>query len=76
MIKAVLNTGELTLNDEYLVHALEKLVDPLIVVNVASKRARELARGSASMVPVKSGQSYLDTALLEIAEGKIVVEDS
>ncbi len=63
------------MNDEYLSLACEKLTDPLIVVNVASKRARELARGSASMVVVKPNQAYLDTALLEIANGKIVVEE-
>ena len=64
------------MNDEYLSLACEKLKDRLVVVIVASKRARELARGSAPMVPIKPGQNYLDTALLEIGKGKLIVEEA
>jgi len=52
------------------------IADRKVIVNIASQRARELSRGSAPMVQVKPNQNYLDTALLEIAEGKLVLDNS
>ena len=64
------------MNDEYLKQANEKIPDRMILVVVASKRAKELARGSYPMVPVdrRQGVHHLDVALQEIAEGKLSYE--
>ncbi len=66
--------GELHLNDEYLKRATEVIPENMILINGAAKRSRELARGAAPLVPTFPGQNNLDVALLEISEGKIVVE--
>ena len=61
------------MNEVYLEQAIEKVPDRMILVNVASRRARELARGSHPMVVVNPTDTptYLDIALREIAEGKL-----
>ena len=64
------------MNDEYLTKASESISDHMVLVNVASKRARELARGSTPLVKTEKGEGYLDIALHEIAEKKIVVDKS
>ena len=66
------------MNDRYLKLAGEKITDRNILISIASKRAKELARGANAMVPVdRSGEvavNYLDVALREISEGKISFE--
>lgn len=64
------------MNDKYLKLACEQIPDRNILVNVAAKRARELARGSNPLVPVDRNErvNYLDIALREIAEGKVYYE--
>ncbi len=66
------------MNEEYLAAAKKKVKDIRFLINGASKRATELARGARPLVPTlpQDERSYLDIALLEIAEGKVVlVED-
>ena len=62
------------MNDEYLKLATEVIDDHMVLVNIASKRAKELARGSNPLVKVEPGEGYLDIALHEIAENKIVLD--
>jgi len=62
------------LNNEYIERALEKIPDRNILVNVASKRASEISRGSKRLVDVHTDTVPLDVALLEIAEGKVRYE--
>ncbi len=64
------------MNDDYLKQAIEKIPDRMILIVLASKRAKELARGSYPMVPVdrRQGVNHLDVALQEIAEGKLSYE--
>ena len=64
------------MNDEYLKLATEAIDDNMVLVNIAAKRARELARGSNPMVKVQPGETYLDIALHEIAEHKVVIDTS
>jgi len=73
-----------SLNEEYLERAKAKVDDVRLLINAAAQRAAELARGgpdSRPLVPVKpdDDRSYLDIALLEIAEEKLlftaIVED-
>lgn len=56
--------------------ATEKIPNRNILINVASKRAKELAHGAHPMVPVDRRQAinYVDVALREIAEGKLEYE--
>ena len=64
-----------TLNEEYLTQAKKKVKDIRFLINGAAKRAAELARGARPLVPMlpQDERSHLDIALLEIAEGKIVI---
>ncbi|MBN2449499.1 MAG: DNA-directed RNA polymerase subunit omega [Lentisphaeria bacterium] len=67
------------MNDQYLARARTQVKDIRLFINGAAKRAAELAHGARPLVPTlpQDERSYLDIALLEIAEGKVkVLEDS
>jgi len=68
-------TRRTKLNEQYLERAKNKYEDVRVLINGASRRATDLARGARPLVPVlpQDNRSYLDIALLEIAEGKIVI---
>jgi len=51
--------------------ALKQVADKNLLVNLASKRASEISRGSRPLVDVPVDTVPLDIALLEIAEGKV-----
>jgi DNA-directed RNA polymerase subunit omega len=65
-----------TLNSELTKKALEKVVNPNVLVNMISRRVRQLT-GTAGSSPARpliaetAGLGSADIALLEIAEGKI-----
>jgi len=63
------------LNEKYLEQAKTKVSDLRLLINGASKRAGELAHGARPLVPLAPGQEidFLDLALLEIAEGRLVI---
>ena len=62
------------MNNEYLLRAKEVIPDAKVLIVLASKRAALLASGkSRPMVRCKE-DSFLDIALLEIAEGKLAAE--
>lgn len=65
------------LNEQYLENARGKVKDVRLFINGVSKRASELARGAKPLVPTlpQDDRSSLDIALLEIADGKIVISD-
>ncbi|NOY82988.1 MAG: DNA-directed RNA polymerase subunit omega [Kiritimatiellaeota bacterium] len=56
--------------------ALAKIPDKCILVNAASRRAAELSRGARPLVPVSPQDelSYLDIALRELADERILVK--
>lgn len=64
------------MNDKLLEQAKKLVSDRRILINGASKRAAELARGARPLVPVNPQDevSYLDIALRELVEGKIVIK--
>jgi DNA-directed RNA polymerase subunit omega len=62
------------LNNSYIERALEVVPDKNVLVNLASKRASEISRGSKILVEVPMDTVPLDVALLEIAEGKVRYE--
>lgn len=59
------------MNNEYLANARKQVPDAKTLIVLASKRARVLANGAPPMVRCKD-ENFLDVALLEIAEGKLV----
>ena len=62
------------MRDDYLQKALSVISDPNILVNVVSRRVKQLRGGSRAMVESLEKLSSEDLALREIAEGKITYE--
>lgn len=62
------------MRDEYLKAALKLIDDPNILVNVVSRRVKQLRRGHRPLVESLEKLSAEDTALREIMEGKISYE--
>lgn len=62
------------MRDDYLQSALKVIDDPTILVNVVSRRVKQLKRGNRPLIESLEKLSAEDTALREIAEGKITYE--
>jgi DNA-directed RNA polymerase subunit omega len=62
------------MRNDYLQSALKVIDDPTILVNVVSRRVKQLRRGNRPLVESLEKLSAEDTALREIAEGKITYE--
>ena len=62
------------MRDDYLKDALKVVDDPNVLVNVISIRVKQLRRGSRPLVESLEKLSAEDTALREVAEGKISFE--
>ena len=62
------------MRDDYLKAAHKIIEDPNILVNVISRRVKQLRRGSRPLVESLEKLSAEDTALREVAEGKITYE--
>ena len=64
------------MDDKLLEQAKQQVEDRRLLINGASRRAAELARGARPLVPVvhQDELSYLDIALMEVAEGKIRIK--
>lgn len=66
------------MNIDYLERARKVIPNARLLVVAASRRATELAQPSVQpLVPVlpDDKRTYLDIALLEIAEGKITIDE-
>ena len=62
------------MRDDYLYSALKIIDDPNILVNVVSRRVKQLKRGNRPLIESLEKLSAEDTALREIAEGRITYE--
>jgi DNA-directed RNA polymerase subunit omega len=62
------------MRDDYLYNARQVITDPYILVNVVSRRVKQLRRGSRPLVESLEKLSAEDIALREISEGKISYE--
>jgi DNA-directed RNA polymerase subunit omega len=62
------------MRDDYLKQALAVIDDPNVLVNVISRRVKQLRRGNRALVESLEKLSAEDTALREVAEGKITYE--
>lgn len=62
------------MRDEYLRAAAKVISDPYILVNVVSRRVKQLRRGSRPLVESLEKLAPEDIALREIMEGRISYE--
>ena len=62
------------MRDEYLLGARKVIDDPYILLNVVSRRVKQLRRGSRPLVESLEKLAPEDIALREIIEGKISYE--
>ena len=62
------------MRDDYLQSARKVIEDPNILINVVSRRVKQLRRGSRALVESLEKLTDEDTALREVAEGKISYE--
>jgi len=60
--------------DEYIKEAQKKITDPNILINVVSRRVKQLKYGQKPLVESLERLSPEDIALREIIEGKISYE--
>ena len=70
----VLRRASPNMRDDYLQAALKVIDDPNILVNVISRRVKQLKRGNRALVESLEKLSPEDTALREVMEGKISYE--
>ena len=68
------STGETKLRDDYLYQAQEIITDPMILINVVSRRAKQLKSGYKPLIESLERLSAEDMALREIIEGKITYQ--
>ena len=64
------------MRDDYIKEALKIIPDPNMLINVVSRRVKQLRRGNHPLVESLEKLSAEDTALREIGEGKISYEIS
>ena len=62
------------MRDEYIREAQKVIPDPNILINVISRRVKQLRRGSRPLVESLDKLSPEDVALREVIEGKISYE--
>ena len=62
------------MRDDYLQEAQKVITDPMILINVVSRRAKQLKGGYKPLVESLERLSAEDMALREIMEGKITYQ--
>ena len=63
------------MNTEFLKKAHERVPSVPVLVNLISKRTKQLIAGEKPLVrPLSSDEDKVDTALREVAEGKLISE--
>ncbi|MBR6373835.1 MAG: DNA-directed RNA polymerase subunit omega [Victivallales bacterium] len=63
------------MNEEYLARARAQVKDVRLFINGVSRRAEQLAKGAKQLVHPQTNEpmDWLDIALLEVAEGKVII---
>lgn len=62
------------MKNEFLMTALKNIPNPNVLVNVVSRRVRQLGQGHRPLVETEMGMTYMDVSLKEIALGKLQFE--
>ena len=73
-LTTVQKTRRFTLRDDYIQAAQKVIKDPNILINVVSRRVKQLKMGQTPLVESLERLSPEDIALREIIEGKITYE--
>lgn len=60
-----------SMKSDLLDKASEVVTDPLVLINLVSKRVRQLNSGRSPLIPTVPSMGAADIALTEIIEGKI-----
>jgi DNA-directed RNA polymerase subunit omega len=58
---------------QYIEKASTVITEPQILINMVSRRVRQLNAGSRPLIEVDPGTGLADIALQEIAQGKVTV---
>lgn len=61
------------MNSNFIEEASKVIHEPQVLINMISKRVRQLSAGSRPMVLVEGRMGLADIALCEIAQGKLVL---
>lgn len=64
------------MNSQFLDEASNVVTEPQVLINMVSKRVRQLSAGSRAMVDIEGRMGLADIALAEIAQGKLVLAKS
>ena len=59
------------MKSELVEKASEIVSDPLVLINMVSKRVRQLNSGRSPLIPTRPSMGAADIALTEILEGKV-----
>lgn len=62
------------MNSKYLDTALQRIPNPELLINVVSRRVRQLTQGHRPLIQTDSKMDHADIALKEISEGKLGYE--
>lgn len=68
------NAKRCAMRDDYLKEAQKIIPDPNVLINVVSRRVKQLKRGSRPLVESLEKLSSEDVALREVIDGKISFE--
>ena len=63
------------MNSNFIEEASQVVQEPQVLINMVSKRVRQLSAGSRPMVPVEGRMGLADIALAEITQGKLVLSN-
>jgi DNA-directed RNA polymerase subunit omega len=58
---------------QYIDEASKVISEPQVLINMVSRRVRQLNAGSRPLIEVDPGTGLADVALLEIAQGKLIM---
>jgi DNA-directed RNA polymerase subunit omega len=58
---------------QYIDEASKVISEPQVLINMVSRRVRQLNAGSRPLIDVDPGTGLADVALLEIAQGKLIM---
>lgn len=62
------------MNTKHLSEAMQRIPNPELLINVVSRRVRQLTQGHRPMIQVEPRMDPLDVALKEIVDGKLGFE--
>jgi DNA-directed RNA polymerase subunit omega len=62
------------LNSEICKKALEIVINPNVLVNLLSRRVRQLTNGGRPLISETAGLGWADIALMEIVDGRMSFE--